>query len=127
MVRPEIRFMKYKNKVRYRRTFGHRSRSPGSSWNRSPRVRRNGTQKGMAARATAATATASGWSNSSTEKCQAGSIILRSVDPLPSRRTSDLADYTILLVIDGQVKFEPFAKGRRKKISVYAAASQGAS
>lgn len=32
-------------------------------------------------------------------------------------------DYTIYSLIDGQVKFEPFAKGRRKKISVYAAAT----
>ena len=32
-------------------------------------------------------------------------------------------DYTIFALIDGQVKFEPFAKGRRKKVSVYAAAS----
>jgi large subunit ribosomal protein L27 len=32
-------------------------------------------------------------------------------------------DYTIFALIDGQVKFEPFAKGRRKKVSVYAAAA----
>jgi large subunit ribosomal protein L27 len=32
-------------------------------------------------------------------------------------------DYTIFALIDGQVKFEPYAKGRRKKVSVYAAAS----
>ena len=31
-------------------------------------------------------------------------------------------DYTIFSLIDGKVKFEPFAKGRRKKISVYAQA-----
>lgn len=29
-------------------------------------------------------------------------------------------DFTIFALIDGQVKFEPFAKGRRKKVSVYA-------
>jgi large subunit ribosomal protein L27 len=29
-------------------------------------------------------------------------------------------DYTIYALIDGRVKFEPYAKGRRKKISVYA-------
>ena len=29
-------------------------------------------------------------------------------------------DYTIYSLIDGQVKFEPYAKGRRKKVSVYA-------
>ena len=32
-------------------------------------------------------------------------------------------DYTIYSLIDGHVKFEPFAKGRRKKVSVYAAAA----
>jgi large subunit ribosomal protein L27 len=32
-------------------------------------------------------------------------------------------DYTIFALIDGKVKFEPFAKGRRKKISVYAEAA----
>ena len=32
-------------------------------------------------------------------------------------------DFTIFSLIDGQVKFEPYAKGRRKKISVYAAAT----
>lgn len=30
-------------------------------------------------------------------------------------------DFTIYSLIDGKVKFEPYAKGRRKKISVYAA------
>ena len=33
-------------------------------------------------------------------------------------------DYTIFSLIDGQVKFEPYAKGRRKKVSVYAAAGE---
>ena len=32
-------------------------------------------------------------------------------------------DYTIFSLIDGQVKFEPYATGRRKKVSVYAGAS----
>ena len=32
-------------------------------------------------------------------------------------------DFTIFSLIDGKVKFEPYAKGRRKKVSVYAAAS----
>jgi large subunit ribosomal protein L27 len=36
-------------------------------------------------------------------------------------------DFTIFALIDGQVKFEPFAKGRRKKVSVYAAATATAS
>ena len=29
-------------------------------------------------------------------------------------------DFTIFALIDGKVKFEPYAKGRRKKVSVYA-------
>jgi large subunit ribosomal protein L27 len=29
-------------------------------------------------------------------------------------------DYTLFALVDGKVKFEPFAKGRRKKVSVYA-------
>jgi len=32
-------------------------------------------------------------------------------------------DYTIYSLIDGHVKFQPFAKGRRKKISVFPAAA----
>ncbi len=32
-------------------------------------------------------------------------------------------DYTIFALIDGQVKFEPYAKGRRKKVSVYSSAA----
>ncbi len=32
-------------------------------------------------------------------------------------------DHTIYSLIEGRVKFEPYAKGRRKKISVYADAS----
>lgn len=32
-------------------------------------------------------------------------------------------DYTIFSLVDGKVKFEPFAKGRRKKVSVYAEAA----
>lgn len=31
-------------------------------------------------------------------------------------------DFTIYAKIDGKVKFEPYAKGRRKKVSVYAEA-----
>jgi large subunit ribosomal protein L27 len=29
-------------------------------------------------------------------------------------------DYTIYAMIEGRVKFEPYAKGRRKQVSVYA-------
>ena len=28
-------------------------------------------------------------------------------------------DYTIFSLVEGKVKFEPYAKGRRKKVSVY--------
>jgi large subunit ribosomal protein L27 len=28
-------------------------------------------------------------------------------------------DYTIFSLVDGKVKFEPYAKGRRKQVSVY--------
>ena len=31
-------------------------------------------------------------------------------------------DYTIFSLVAGKVKFEPYAKGRRKQVSVYAAA-----
>jgi large subunit ribosomal protein L27 len=30
-------------------------------------------------------------------------------------------DYTIFALIEGKVKFEPYAKGRRKQVSVYSA------
>jgi large subunit ribosomal protein L27 len=29
-------------------------------------------------------------------------------------------DYTLFSLVEGKVKFEPYAKGRRKKVSVYA-------
>jgi large subunit ribosomal protein L27 len=32
-------------------------------------------------------------------------------------------DYTIFSLVEGRVKFEPYAKGRRKQVSVYAAAA----
>jgi large subunit ribosomal protein L27 len=35
-------------------------------------------------------------------------------------------DYTIFSLIDGKVKFEPYAKGRRKQISVYSEAEYAA-
>ena len=63
------------------------------------------------------------------EVVKPGSIILRQRGTRfhPGLNVGLGRDYTIYSLIDGQVKFEPFAKGRRKKISVYAAASQGAS
>jgi large subunit ribosomal protein L27 len=35
-------------------------------------------------------------------------------------------DYTIFSLVDGKVKFEPYAKGRRKKVSVYLPSEQAA-
>jgi len=32
-------------------------------------------------------------------------------------------DYTIFSLVEGKVKFEPYAKGRRKQVSVYAVAA----
>ena len=54
-----------------------------------------------------------------------GSIILRQRGTRfhPGNNVGLGRDYTIFALIDGQVKFEPFAKGRRKQVSVYAAAS----
>jgi large subunit ribosomal protein L27 len=54
-----------------------------------------------------------------------GSIIIRQRGTRfhPGSNVGLGRDYTIYALIDGQVKFEPYAKGRRKKVSVYAAAS----
>lgn len=35
-------------------------------------------------------------------------------------------DHTLFALIDGAVKFEPYAKGRRKKVSVYAVEAEAA-
>lgn len=53
-----------------------------------------------------------------------GSIIMRQRGTRfhPGQNVGLGRDYTIYSLIDGKVKFEPFAKGRRKKISVYAPA-----
>ncbi|MGI8925924.1 MAG: 50S ribosomal protein L27 [Tepidiformaceae bacterium] len=58
------------------------------------------------------------------EVVKPGSIILRQRGTRfhPGVNVGLGKDYTIFALIDGQVKFEPFAKGRRKKVSVYAAA-----
>jgi len=54
-----------------------------------------------------------------------GSIIIRQRGTRfhPGENVGVGRDYTIYALIDGQVKFAPYAKGRRKKVSVYAAAS----
>lgn len=59
------------------------------------------------------------------EAVKPGSIIIRQRGTRfhPGSNVGLGRDYTIFSLIDGQVKFEPYAKGRRKKVSVYAAAS----
>ena len=54
-----------------------------------------------------------------------GTIILRQRGTRfhPGKNVGLGRDFTIYALIDGQVKFEPYAKGRRKKVSVYAPAS----
>jgi large subunit ribosomal protein L27 len=54
-----------------------------------------------------------------------GTIILRQRGTRfhPGENVGLGRDYTIFSLIDGQVKFEPFAKGRRKQVSVYAGAA----
>ncbi|MFN8507827.1 MAG: 50S ribosomal protein L27 [Dehalococcoidia bacterium] len=56
------------------------------------------------------------------EAVQPGAIIIRQKGTRfhPGNNVGLGRDYTIFALIDGQVKFEPFAKGRRKKVSVYA-------
>lgn len=56
------------------------------------------------------------------EVVKPGSIILRQRGTRfhPGNNVGLGKDYTIYSLIDGAVKFEPYAKGRRKKISVYA-------
>ncbi len=63
------------------------------------------------------------------EVVKPGSIILRQRGTRfhPGENVGLGKDYTIYSLIDGQVKFEPYAKGRRKKISVYAADQEVAS
>lgn len=57
------------------------------------------------------------------EVVKPGSIIMRQRGTRfhPGENVGLGRDYTIFSLIDGHVKFEPFAKGRRKKISVYPA------
>jgi large subunit ribosomal protein L27 len=53
-----------------------------------------------------------------------GTIILRQRGTRfhPGENVGLGKDYTIYSLIDGKVKFAPHAKGRRKKVSVFAAA-----
>ncbi len=59
------------------------------------------------------------------EVVKPGSIILRQRGTRfhPGENVGLGKDYTIFSLIDGQVKFAPYAKGRRKKVSVYAAST----
>lgn len=52
-----------------------------------------------------------------------GTIILRQRGTRfhPGRNVGVGRDYTLYSLIKGTVKFEPFAKGRRKQVSVYTA------
>ena len=52
-----------------------------------------------------------------------GTIILRQRGTRfhPGRNVGVGRDYTLYSLIRGTVKFEPFAKGRRKQVSVYTA------
>ena len=56
------------------------------------------------------------------EVVKPGSIIVRQKGTRfhPGENVGLGRDYTIYALIDGQVKFEPFAKNSRKKVSVYA-------
>lgn len=56
------------------------------------------------------------------ETVKPGSIIIRQRGTRfhPGTNVGLGRDHTIYALIDGQVKFEPYAKGRRKKVSVYA-------
>jgi large subunit ribosomal protein L27 len=50
-----------------------------------------------------------------------GTIIIRQRGTRvhPGRNVGVGRDHTLYALLDGAVKFEPFAKGRRKKVSVY--------
>jgi len=60
--------------------------------------------------------------------CKPGSIIIRQRGTRihPGENVGLGRDYTIFSLIDGKVKFEPYAKGRRKQVSVYTAAEASA-
>jgi large subunit ribosomal protein L27 len=53
-----------------------------------------------------------------------GTIILRQRGTRfhPGNNVGLGRDYTIFSLVEGKVKFEPYAKGRRKQVSVYEAA-----
>ncbi|MEX0786847.1 MAG: 50S ribosomal protein L27 [Dehalococcoidia bacterium] len=53
---------------------------------------------------------------------QAGTIIIRQRGTRfhPGKNVGLGRDFTIFALIEGKVKFAPYAKGRRKKVSVFA-------
>ena len=59
------------------------------------------------------------------EVVQPGTIIIRQRGTRvhPGNNVGLGRDYTIFALIDGKVKFEPYAKGRRKQVSVYTGAT----
>ena len=118
----------YKNKVRYRRKFGHRQHV-------TARCRVDFEGLGEMAEKKGRFEFEDGRDSNSQrmgvqafdgEVVKPGSIILRQRGTRfhPGLNVGLGRDYTIYSLIDGQVKFEPYAKGRRKKISVYSAAGQ---
>ncbi len=56
------------------------------------------------------------------EVVKPGTIIIRQRGTRfhPGKNVGLGRDFTVYSLIDGKVKFEPYAKGRRKKVSVYA-------
>ncbi|HEY7466779.1 MAG TPA: 50S ribosomal protein L27 [Dehalococcoidia bacterium] len=56
------------------------------------------------------------------EAVNPGSIIVRQRGTRihPGNNVGLGRDHTIFSLVDGKVKFEPYAKGRRKQVSVYA-------
>jgi large subunit ribosomal protein L27 len=58
------------------------------------------------------------------ESVEPGTIIVRQRGTRihPGNNVGLGRDYTIFSLVEGRVKFEPYAKGRRKQVSVYAEA-----
>jgi large subunit ribosomal protein L27 len=63
------------------------------------------------------------------EVVRPGTIILRQRGTRfhPGENVGLGRDFTIFSLIDGKVKFAPYAKGRRKQVSVYAVEAQSPS
>ena len=63
------------------------------------------------------------------EAVRSGTIILRQRGTRvhPGRNVGVGRDHTLFALVDGHVRFEPYAKGRRKQASVYPAEATAAS